>query len=1062
MPGRILWNSMYCNLSRVQVKTLRGIVFLFVFFLCWFSLSSSAQAADLPDFKGVFKQQNVVMLVIDPQSGQIIDANPAAIAFYGYTKPQLLNMTIQQINQLSKAQVAVERHLAETQGRNDFIFRHKLKNGEVRTVGVHSESFKVNGKIYLLSMINDISNLSTQNKDLWSLEALLQKNIDKQSRQIAAEKQRQVHYLLVAVVLLMLVIGYLLYNIRRRQQLQKELNTVSVTLEQLMNAAEDAILAIDTKGCITLFNKGAEKLLGYDAEEMVGKQTPHIFHLKEEIERKQKQIEKELGAIESDVQVFTYRSEKERGLQHEWTFLRKDGHRFPVSVIVTPIYADDNQTIIGYLGIARDISKLKESQHALMESQNQLRATLDAIPDMLFEVDEQGRIIYHHTAVVKSLADRRLSEFLGKPYQDVLPPNMIKACEDAFEDARENGHSSGKQYGVMTSNGERYFELSVSCKRNENKECNFVVLARDITERFKAQQHLKLLANVFKFAREGISITDIKGNIIDVNKSFSNITGYQREEVLGKKSSILKSNLQDRDFYKAVWATISEKGFWSGEMWNRHKSGEIYAELITISALYDNKGQVQNYMGIFSDITVLKENQKRLEYMGHYDILTQLPNRVLLADRLQQAIIHADRNDNSLAVLFIDLDGFKEVNDLYGHDVGDQLLVKVSERMQAALRAEDTLARLGGDEFVAVLVDLESPQSCEPLLKRMLTSISEPIMIGEHLVKVSASIGVVLYPSDHSDADLLVRHADQAMYQAKQEGKNRFRYFDVDQNERVKSQTALLTEIRNAMLENQFVLYYQPKVDLETAEVYGVEALIRWEHPVRGLLYPDQFLPVTHDHPLSVDLDEWVMKKAIEQWESWHQQGLDISISINISARSLLQKDFKERILNCVSRYPRINNGALSLEILESTALDDMRHAGELIRFCLEQGIKFSLDDFGTGYSSLTYFKKLPASEVKIDQSFVRDMLEDSNDMTIVDGILKLADAFDREVIAEGVETMEHCKQLYAMGCKKIQGYAIARPIKSDDFPQWVEVVSKEAIQHISEVVKAASLSDKL
>ncbi|BBN60449.1 EAL domain-containing protein [Hydrogenovibrio marinus] len=1056
----MIWSHMYFSLERQQVQKLRWMASLFLCFLCWFPLSSSAKAA-LPDFKDVFEQQNVVMLIIDPQSGQIIDANPAAMQFYGYNKSELLSMHIQQINQLSKEQVAVERQLAETQGRNYFIFRHKLANGNIRTVEVHSEPYKINGKNYLLSMINDISSVRTKNKDLWTYQTLLEKMVDKQKLQIAAEKQRLVHYLLAAVVLQMLVIGYLLYDIRRCQQLQKELNTVAGTLGRIMNAAtEVAIIATDTRGYITSFNAGAEKLLGYGAEEMIGKQTPHAFHIEDEVKRKRKQIEKEIGALESDMQVFTWQSEKDGGVEGEWTYLRKDGKRVPVNLVVTPIYADDDKTIIGYLGISRDISKLKESQHALLQAQNQLRATLDAIPDMLFEVNNDGHMTNYHTAVTNKLY-LPPSEFLGKCYQDVLPSNVVEVCDAAFDEAREKGRSRGKQYEMFTPSGKCHFELSVSCKLNAHQECSFVVLVRDITERFNAQQHLRLIGNVFNHAREGITITDIDGNIVDVNKGFTDITGYQREEVLGKNPRMLKSNLQSADFYKEMWKDISEKGFWTGEMWNRHKSGEVYAEVITVSAIYDDKGHVQNYMGIFTDVTSIKENQKRLEHIAHYDVLTQLPNRVLLADRLQQSIIHADRNDKSLAVLFVDLDGFKEVNDLYGHDVGDQLLVKVSERMQASLRAEDTLARLGGDEFVAVLVDLESPQFCEPVLERMLMSVSEPILIGAHLVKVSASIGVALYPNDLSDADLLIRHADQAMYQAKQEGKNRFRFFDVDQDAIVKSQTALLSEIRNAILENQFVLYYQPKADLEAAEVCGAEALIRWEHPVRGLLYPDEFLPVIHDHPLSVDLDEWVMRTAIEQWDSWHQQGLNIPISINISARSLLEKDFKDRIQHCLGRFPAINSSALSFEVLETTALEDVHHVGDLMRFCHKLGLEFALDDFGTGYSSLTYLRHLPARMIKIDQSFVRDMLEDRDDMAIVDGILKLTQAFGRDVIAEGVETLEHCQRLYAMGCPKVQGYVIARPIKSEDFPNWVKVVSRSAIQHLSDVVKDPSPSDK-
>ena len=1062
-----LGGSNFCLCKHLGFKKLWRLIpnnFYFLLLsalLLVFSPLSQAHESFL-GFEKVFNQQNVVMLLIDPDSGKIVSANPAAAKFYGYSVDNLETMSIQQINLLDKKQVASDRKLASAGGQNTFIFRHKLANGEVRTVEVHSKPYQVNGRTLLLSMVHDITGERQHYKALWAYQTALENMVHFQKSQLAQEKQKQIYLLSGAILLQMTLIGYLLYDIHRRKKLQHKLNSVAGTLSQIMNAAtEVSIVATDTKGIITEFNSGAQKLLGYTSDEMVGKETPGVFHLTEEIEQQKALLKKEFGLIQFDMQVFTLKAHEEGGNQGEWTFVDKEGKHIPVSLVVTPIYAKNGNNVIGYLGISKDISELKESEQALIDSQNQLKATLDAIPDLLFEVSNDGVIQSYHTAEVEELYINPES-LIGKRYQETLPPDVVEVCSASFEEARIAGHSIGKQYEMETRDGIRYFELSVSCKEKREGDYSFVVLSRDITERVKAQKHLKLISNVFNYAREGITITDVEGNIIDVNKGFSDITGYSREEVLGKNPRMLKSNLQPRDFYKDMWTDISGKGYWTGEMWNRHKNGEVYAEVITISAIYDDNGQPQNYMGIFTDVTAIKQNQKRLEHIAHYDVLTQLPNRVLLADRLQQAIIHADRNENSLAVLFVDLDGFKEVNDLYGHDVGDQLLMKIAEKMQQSLRAEDTLARLGGDEFVAVLVDLDSPQACEPILERVLLSVSEPILIDGSLVKVSASIGVALYPNDLSDADLLIRHADQAMYQAKQEGKNRFRFFDVDQDAVVKSQSAMLLEIRVALRENQFVLHYQPKADLEKEEICGVEALIRWQHPERGLLYPNEFLPLINDHSLSIEVDEWVMRQAMQQWEEWHDLGLDMPISVNIGARSLQQKDFKQRIEQCLSRYPGIAERALQFEILETTALEDVSNVSELMRYCQALGVEFALDDFGTGYSSLTYLRHLPAKLIKIDQSFVRDMLIDKDDLAIIDGVLKLTQAFNRDVIAEGAETIEHCQKLYQMGCCKIQGYAIARPIPAESLPNWIEAVSERAIQHISKLSKEAKDSTSI
>lgn len=563
----------------------------------------------------------------------------------------------------------------------------------------------------------------------------------------------------------------------------------------------------------------------------------------------------------------------------------------------------------------------------------------------------------------------------------------------------------------------------------------------DITERKLTAEKLLLSSRVFSDTHEGITITDSNKLIVDVNPAFCAITGYSREEVIGKNPRILSSGKQGPEFYKEMWQEIYEHGYWHGEIWNRKKSGEVYAESLTISVLKDETGQEVNYVGVFTDITKSKQQQEQLSRIAHYDLLTDLPNRVLLADRVTQAMLQCRRHEKSLAVVFLDLDGFKAVNDSYGHDVGDELLIALSVRMKEALREGDTLARIGGDEFVAVLTDLITVEDCEPVLERLLLAASEQITIGEVVLSISASIGVTFYPQDKVDADQLMRHADQAMYAAKESGKNRYQLFDTDQDDAVKVQRESLEAIRCALDTHQFVLYYQPKVNMKSGTVIGVEALIRWQHPERGLLNPVDFLPVIENNPMSIELGEWVIDAALTQIGYWQKIGLTlpISTSVNIAAVQLQQPNFTKRLTALLAAHPDVEPSYLELEVLETSALEDVHNVSTIMKACIELGVEFSLDDFGTGYSSLTYLRRLPANVIKIDQSFVRDMLDDPDDLAIVEGVIALAKSFKRDVIAEGVETIEHGTALLQLGCHLAQGYGIAKPMPASDIQAWIK-----------------------
>ena len=665
--------------------------------------------------------------------------------------------------------------------------------------------------------------------------------------------------------------------------------------------------------------------------------------------------------------------------------------------------------------------------------------TLDAIPDFLFELDLDGR--FHACQAPQPDPWRGVVVALvGTTVEDTFSPAAVDVIMAALREAERNGKSLGKQFEWAHALDRRWLELSVSRKSTDYTEaCRYIVLARDITTRKQADDMLHLAASVFTHAREAILITAADGTIVDVNDAFSRITGYERDEVLGQNPRILSSGRQGKEYYASLWRELTEHGHWYGEVWNRRKNGEVYAEMQSINAVHDSTGNVLHYVALFSDITVLKAHQDQLQQLANFDALTGLPNRVLLSDHLQRAMRTVGRRGATLAVAYLDIDDFRLINDAHGHEGGDQLLITLSTRLRQALREGDILARLGGDEFVVVLTDLDDVAACVPMINRLLAVAAQPVLFGGVALQVSASLGVAFYvPSEDVDPDQLLRRADQAMCQAKLAGKHRFHIFDAEQDRTVRGHHESLERSRRALCDHEFVLHYQPKVNMRTGEVVGVEALIRWQHPQDGLLLPAVFLPVVEDHPLAIDLGEWVIDAALTQVELWHAVGLHLPISVNVGACQLQQGDFVDRLRAILASHPGLDPACLELELLESSALRDLAHVSRVIDACREIGVAFALDDFGTGYSSLTYLKRLPVSLLKIDQSFVRGMLDDPDDLAILEGVIGLARAFRRQVIAEGVETVAHGDMLLRLGCELAQGYGIARPMPARDLPAWV------------------------
>jgi len=566
----------------------------------------------------------------------------------------------------------------------------------------------------------------------------------------------------------------------------------------------------------------------------------------------------------------------------------------------------------------------------------------------------------------------------------------------------------------------------------------YATLAGMATQRSAIAERIRLSSSVFQNALEGIVISDSAGRIVDVSPSFTYLTGYTRDEAVGQTMSLLKSGRHDDQFYRDMWTLLLGRGHWSGEIWNRTKDGRIIAEMLQISCVKDSKDRVTHYVGTFSDITSLKDAQAHLEQLASFDSLTGLPNRTLLADRLNQALPQARRRDKLLAICFLDLDGFKTVNDTFGHEAGDALLREVAQRLTAMVRLGDTVARLGGDEFVLLLGDLKDVDELEDALQRVLRAVASPYDLAGRPVQVSTSIGVTLFPFDDGDPDTLLRHADQAMYRAKQDGRNRYRMFDTDYAAAHQARILQRDRLRVAVRQQELVLHYQPQVSLHGKGISGVEALLRWQHPEKGLMAPGQFLPDVEHDDLICEIGIWVLREALTQQRTWKEQGNAIAVSVNIATRQFLDPRFLPMLEALLAEFPDRIPGGVELEILESAAIEDTSRMIQVIEQCHMLGVKFALDDFGTGYSSLTYLQRLPADTLKIDRSFVNGMLVSRTGLAIVEAIIGLANAFQYQLVAEGIETLEQGELLARMGCGGGQGYFIARPMPASEVLPWI------------------------
>ncbi len=735
----------------------------------------------------------------------------------------------------------------------------------------------------------------------------------------------------------------------------------------------------------------------------------------------------------------------------EYRFIAQDGRTVWLHDIVTVV--TENGRPRWLRGLMIDVTQARQAQATLRANEARYRAVSDTANDAIVTADSSGKIV-HWNRSAQTLFGYPPDEAIGMELTRLMPQRLREHHSVGF--AHWLGGTAAPVLGgtvvlVGLHQDGREFPLEMSLAGWETEEGRFVTgVIRDISERKQAEASLRVAATAFE-SQEAMVITDASQVILKVNQAFCRVTGYSETEAIGRTPTLLKSGRQNKDFYQTMWDSINHSNYWQGEIWNRRKSGETYPERLAISAVLDEFGAVSNYVATFSDISLDKQAQDEIQQLAFTDTLTGLPNRRLLIDRLTQALAASARSQREGALLFIDLDNFKTLNDTLGHDIGDLLLQQVTQRLVACVREGDTVARIGGDEFVVLLQDLhenppEAAVQVETVGEKILAALRQVYLLTGYVHHTSASIGVALFGPQRESVDDLLKRADLAMYSAKTAGRNALRFFDPQMQTVITTRAALETDLREAVRLDQFVLHYQAQMATNHATggryLTGAEVLVRWLHPVRGMVSPAEFIPAAEETGLILPLGHWVLTTACVQLAVWATQPemAHLTLAVNVSARQFHHRDFVAQVL-AVLEYTGANPQRLKLELTESMLVTNVEDVIAKMYALKATGVGFSLDDFGTGFSSLSYLKRLPLDQLKIDQGFVRDILVDPNDAAISRTVVALAGSLGLAVIAEGVETAAQRDALAGLGCHAYQGYLFSRPLPLAGFEEFAQQV---------------------
>ena len=734
---------------------------------------------------------------------------------------------------------------------------------------------------------------------------------------------------------------------------------------------------------------------------------------------------------------------------------------FEIPVVFLTAYADEKTLMRakqsnphGYIVKPFNIQMLQSNiemalhRHDVdVELKKSYSTTLSSIGDAVISFDNDG-IVRFINPMAEALTGWTSKEAIKRKLTDIFilinsqvdneqPINPMMLMEQQKFLSHQTGFALKSKFDTLIPIALNI--IPIRAKEEPGHEKGIIIFS-DKRHHIVSEHQIKIGEKIFDNSIEGIILTDKNLRIQQINKTFTEVTGYEFAEIEGKTPSLLQSGRHDDEFYKGMWASLHRTGMWQGQIYNMRKSGEIYLEWLSIYGIKNTQGEVINYIGLFSDLTEKQMTQDHIHHLAHYDALTNLPNRLLFTERLKQSVVFARRKKSSIALFFLDLDAFKKVNDSLGHDAGDILLQEVAIRLKNNIRESDTVCRLGGDEFTIIIENYEQISDVITVVNKILKAISAPMQIGTHIFYVTASIGIAIYPDNGNDIHDLIKNADTAMYAAKEKGKNCYEFYDQEMNRKTLEKLTLESCLHRAYEEEQFIVHYQPKVNLLDRKIEGAEALIRWKHPSFGFISPIQFIPLAEESGLISSIGEWVFRQVCSDIKQWNEQGLmNIKVSINLSAIQFRDSNFV-KIISTIIEQSHINPQYLELEITESMLMNDIERSIAMMAQIKSLGISLSIDDFGTGYSSLKYLKKFPVDILKIDKSFVDELPHNPDDNAIAKSIIDLAHNLGMEVIAEGIEKPEQAEFLIKNGCLIGQGFYFSKAVPADIFYNLVRI----------------------
>ncbi len=780
------------------------------------------------------------------------------------------------------------------------------------------------------------------------------------------------------------------------------------------------LIYFNTDGLIIDANNTAVDILGVDKKELIG------FNILKRVTNQNL-----LKSIRLALQ------NQETSYKGPYTSILS-GKKLYLDIFLKPLISDQNKIDIIVVFI-NDKTKENEINKNLIKAKNEWKSIIDNMINIFVQTDKDGKII----KVAPSIKD-----ILGyRPYE-IIGQNIVSFWADAkkAKNIRDNFFNNHQLPATITEkfkhkNGNTiYLEIFIKPRYDQNGEyIGSDNIARDVTEYLKSQKALEIYKNVIKNTSEGILITDKNNKIVFANQAFYNITQYEIQDIIGKNPSILKSGMHTKNFYKKMWDSINSNGQWKGEIWNQHKDGNIYPEFLSISTVKNKNAEIENYIAIFTDIREIKKSEAKMRSMAMHDSLTGLPNRTMMSDMISHSIKSTKRQHELMAIMFIDLDNFKTINDNYGHKEGDNVLIETAKRLKDVLREEDMVYRFGGDEFIVTLEHIKNSEDIAKIAHKLNRSLKIPYQTSDYTFYISCSIGIAIYPNDASSVDELIKNADAAMYQAKNNGKNRYAFYSHELGKEIQEELHIENLLRKSIENSEFEIYYQPKIDTKTLRITGLEGLLRWNSKEKGVLSPAKFIPIAEKTGLIIPIGNWVLLQACKQIKKWQDDKLYTgNISVNISGVQLDNKNFVNSIKH-VLKESGLSPYYLDLEVTESVLMNDLKHWSNTLDEIRDIGIDISIDDFGTGYSSLSYLRELPVDELKIDKSFIDDIPGDKDACAIVKSIISLAKTLSYKTVAEGVEKKEQQKYLVENGCDIIQGYYYSKPLSATDMEDFLK-----------------------